>query len=719
MLILGFTGGTNLVEEESFDLEAGEAHESAAVLVDDGHVVAGIEQQRLDRIKHSNKFPIDAIKFCLQEYGVRTRDVHAFVYATSRKTVDVRLRENYFRWSSSGQLAPDRPRFTHAVDFLSDVFTTGLGEQVGADRMEFVPHQVAQLVSAFAWSGYDEALLLSFDGIGEDESGRVAVGANQSIETLERFEAHGSIGHLQTSAIRHLGLGPFDGHAAMGLAPYGNPARFRRELARCYTLLPCGDYATSITPLLALFDSVAPRRTGTEVTQDHLDLAAAIQEALEAVVFHVLRHYRESTGLRSLCLAGAVAHNCLMNGKIAGSGLFDRVCVQSAAHGAGRALGAALASYYEHREASAQGSVAFRDSASARISARIAFDPVRTGAALESAVASPGVATAVASVACPPNPAAFAHSHWGTDIGGDDEVRAVLERWREWIEFERVDRVERRAAEILASGSVIGWVQGRSEFGSHALGNRSILADPRPVENRQAINAIVKKRDGVGLFAASALEESVRDFFDLPWMVTSPSMTFIVNVRLDKRHLLGGITHVDGTARVQTVSREANPRYWTLVQEFNVLTGVPIVLNTSFNNDAEPIVDSVTDAVVCFLTTNLHYLVAGDYVVRKKGVKPSALRRLVASVPRHLRVVNQTRHEQERRVAEYSVVSNTDGMIETVSQNAFNVLRKADGRRTVDDLLGVAAVPDGPPAEALLAELSELWARRVVALNPR
>jgi carbamoyltransferase len=703
----------NLVEEDTFDLDAGQSHDSAAVLIHDGEVVAGIEQERLDRIKHSNKFPIDAIRFCLEAYRVTPHDVDAFVYYTSKQTMDARLRQNALKWNVRGAATTGRRHFTEAADFFSHLLTTGLGSTVSAERIQFVRHHVAHLVSAFACSGWDEALLLSIDAVGEGESGRVAIGRGGSIETLKRFGASVSLGHLYTLAIRHLGFRMFDEYKAMGLAPYGDPARFRRELAGCYKLLPRGDYATNPGRLFDLIDVVELRPKGTEFTQTHMDLAAAIQEALETVVFHVLRHYRESTGLNNLCLAGGVAHNCTMNGKIAASGLFDRVYVQPAAHDAGCALGAALSAYYRHRDS--------EDLSSSRAASDFRAVVSTGGVAHRASDPSGAVAAAVEPIVAPAGraAAAFTHLYWGTDIGGGDEIRAALDRWREWIEFERVDEVERRGAELIASGSVIGWVQGRSEFGPRALGNRSILADPRPAENKWIINAMVKKREGFRPFAPSVLEEFAHDYFILP-AADSPFMIFVMDVRKDRRTQLGAITHIDGTARVQTVSRRTNPRYWALLNEFRALTGIPLVLNTSFNNNAEPIVDSTDDAVVCFLTTGLHALIVGEYVVRKKQVMPSALRRLVVTVPRHLRMVHVVRQEQSRRVAEHVIVSNTDSTFEQrLSQTAFDVLQRADGRWSVDELLSVAGVPDGPPAEALLGEIAELWAQRVVALAPR
>src|SRR5262249_1296171 len=283
---------------------------------------------------------------------------------------------------------------------------------------------------------------------------------------------------------------------------------------------------------------------------------ASLQETLEDIAFHTIRYYRQVTGQKRLCLAGGVAHNCTLNGKLLYSGLFDDVFIQPAAHDAGCALGSAMHAYLQ-----AKGSLS-----------RPRLD----------------------------------HVFWGSDAGADDEIESTLSRWTELVEFEKVDNVAERAAQLLAGGSVIGWVQGRSEFGPRALGNRSILADPRPAENKRVINAMVKKREGYRPFAPSVPEEDAADIFVPPPMKTAPFMIFVVDVREHQRALLGAVTHVNGSARVQTVSRSTNARYHRLLAEFKALTGVPVLLNTSFNNNAEPIVDSVEDAVVCYLTTGLH-----------------------------------------------------------------------------------------------------------------
>jgi carbamoyltransferase len=253
-------------------------------------------------------------------------------------------------------------------------------------------------------------------------------------------------------------------------------------------------------------------------------------------------------------MAGGVAHNCSLNGKILYSGLFDDIFVQPASHDAGGAIGAAL--YVTKSE--------MKDGSSVKLD----------------------------------------HVYWGTDVSESKIIVEELDRWNKFIDIKKSDNIVNDTAKLLAEGSVIGWVQGRSEFGPRALGNRSILADPRPPENKDIINKMVKKREAYRPFAPSVLEEHVEEYFVIPTSQKQfPFMNFVLKVKEEKQSILGAITHVDGTARIQTVSKASNPMYWNLINEFSKYTGVHILLNTSFNNNAEPIVDSVYDAIVCFLTT--------------------------------------------------------------------------------------------------------------------
>jgi carbamoyltransferase len=288
----------------------------------------------------------------------------------------------------------------------------------------------------------------------------------------------------------------------------------------------------------------------------------------------------------------------------------------------------------------------------------------------------------------------------------------VLDRWAELLSAERVADICERAAGLLAEGKVLGWVQGRSEFGPRALGNRSIVADPRPASHKALINAMVKKREGYRPFAPSVLEERAREFFVLPpAQERFPYMSVIVDVQPAHRALLGAVTHVDGTARIQTVTRGQNSRYYDLISAFGRLTGVPILLNTSFNNHAEPIVDSIEDAITCFLTTDLHYLAVGNWLVSKRPLHATLLQTLAIrpAVGLTLRIS----HGKDGPVY-HAAHSHHHGRAARISEAMFEVLREANGVLALDDLCGGSTAVD-----ILAAELLDLWTNRMVALQPR
>jgi carbamoyltransferase len=655
MLVLGLTGGPERLDENLYDLRFDEIHDSAAVLVRDGVVLAGIEQERLNRIKHTNKAPGDAIRACLELGGVTAHDLDAVAYYATEPFCGRVLEQLHLRNFAAPELLTGRTMVQRMVRL-------GTGAELDPARIRFVSHHWAHGVSAFHQSGFSEAVVLSLDGQGEGVSGMIFTGRGARLEPVRSLSEQDSLGYLYRDVIRFLGYEMFDEYKVMGMAPYGNPARFRLAFRALYDLLPDGGYKLHLDRAAGLYRLAQPRRRGEAFTREHQDIAAALQEALEIICLHLIAHFTVKTGLRRVCLAGGVAHNCSMNGKLLSSGVVDQLFVQPAAHDAGCALGAAL-------------SVGVAESPAARV-------------------------------------APIDHVYWGRPIGDDQRVATILDQWADVLSAERVPDICERAATLLAQGKVLGWVQGRSEFGPRALGNRSIVADPRPAAHKAVINAMVKKREGYRPFAPSVLEERAGEFFVLPPAQTRfPYMSVIVEVQPDKRELLGAVTHVDGTARIQTVTRAQNSRYYDLIAAFGRLTGVPVLLNTSFNNHAEPIVDSVEDAIVCFLTTGLHYLVIGDRLISKRP--------LVASVVQQLVIVPVTgltlRLAQEAGGPVYQAAHGYHhGRSVPISDAMFEVLRRADGARTLADLCG------GQHAmERLAAELLELWSNRMVALRPR
>jgi carbamoyltransferase len=657
MLCMGLSGGFNFVHENVYRFGYGFSHDGAAALVEDGTVVAAIEEERLNRIKHSNKFPEQALRYCLARAKARIEDVDRFAFYLREGCCNNILSRSYLyhEHEQSGALLDSR-------SLLCDRLGHTFQRDIAPERITFVPHHMAHAVSSFALSGFDRGLILAIDGIGDFLSGIVAVGDGARVEEIKRFHMKKSLGALYFSITRLLGYTYFDEYKVMGLAPYGDPSRYRAPLRALYDLLPEGDYELRLDGVASsLIKHVTPRRKGDPIEQAHKDLAASLQEALEEIVFHVLGHYGHATGHRHLCLAGGVAQNCTMNGRILYSGLFDRVFVQPASHDAGCAVGAALA------------------------------------------VATPSPS--------PRAPRALEHVYWGNDIGDRAAIAAELEKWNGLIASERMRDITRTAAELLADGAVIAWVQGRSEFGPRALGNRSILADPRPAENKDRINKMVKKREAYRPFAPAILEEDVEEYFDIPrHKACFAFMSYVIRVREDKRALLGAVTHVDGTARVQTVSRDTNPRFWSLLDHFKQLTGIPCLLNTSFNNNAEPIVESIEDAIVTCLTTDLDYLVVGDYLVTPCRVDAESLTRLQISLPPYVRMVQHRGFNRTGGAISDCVLTNTydEGFHLPISDDLYRLLSSLHEHPALALVLN----------ETLANELLQLWQRRLIRVQP-
>jgi len=664
MLCIGFCGGLNQVHENPFEIPRAFTHDGAAVLVEDGVVVAAIEEERLNRIKHSNKFPVNSLRFCLARRGVRAQDIDCFAFYATEEYCNALLARIFLSRSEMKQQLDART-------IMHQLLQRELGCAIDPSRLTFVRHHMAHAVSAYNMSGFERSLVVAIDGYGDFLSGLVAVGEGEKLTEIETFPQNKSLGVLYLDVIQFLGYGSFDEYKVMGLAPYGNPATYRSILRSFYELKPEGGYELSLDRISSgLMGKIQVRKKGQPFTQQHMDLAASLQEALEDIVLHMLSHRQRTLGQRNLCLAGGVAHNCTMNGKILNSGLFDQMFVQPAAHDAGCALGAALLVCEQKGK--------------------------------------------------PAKRSQLKHVFWGTDIA-DDDIAPALEGWSSFLDFEKCDDIAQRAAHLIAQGYVIGWVQGQSEFGPRALGNRSILADPRPAENKGRINQMVKKREAYRPFAPSVLEEDLHEFFEVPAGTDSlPFMIFVVNVKDDKRSLLGAITHVDGTARVQTVSQEANQKYWQIIKAFKDLTGVPMLLNTSFNNNAEPIVDSVEDAIVSYLTTGLDYLVVGDYLASKRRQTWEDRAARLLSLPRYTRL-HQTKHfvDADRMGVSCEVRSTADSQFRFgISNKLWELLMKLDGEKSISDLFHETNVQSSNEKKDLMAELDELWSQRLVRLRP-
>jgi carbamoyltransferase len=689
MTVLGLTGGLDAAHDNEYALPFDFIHDAAAVLVRDGRVVAAVEEERLNRIKHTNKAPRLALRFCLEQAGIGPGELDAVAfYATEPycQRVLQTLQLSNFRLR---ELLTPR-------SMVQRFFRQALGQDFPAAKIHFVGHHWAHAVSAYALSGFDSALVVTLDGQGEGVSGMVYDGRGRELKLLRQIPEQHSLGYLYRDVIKFLGYEMFDEYKVMGMAPYGDAAKHRALFQTFYELLPGGEYRLHLDRVFALFRVTPPRRQGGEFTPDHQDIAAALQAATEEIGLHVLKHFRQATGHTRLCLAGGVAHNCSLNGSVLYSGLFEKIFVQPAAHDAGCALGAALAVERQLQPA-----------------VRIA---------------------------------PLADVFWGPLAGTAPEIAGALAGWGVFVQAEQPADIVARTADLLAAGQVIGWVQGRSEFGPRALGNRSILADPRPAENKAIINRMVKKREAYRPFAPSVLAESVDEYFvTTPGQKDFPYMSVVLQVRPAWREKLGAVTHVDGTARVQTVARDAHPRYWELIRAFGQRTGVPILLNTSFNNHAEPIVDSARDAVACFLTTGLQALVIGDWLVTKRAeaeVPPSAWLALRIEIPvtvalaaerRWLGPDGRGRPVDANEAARPSAPSGESrvsaqwfhearftyhhGKTARLSPELYRLLGGADGALSCGEL-GARAGLSPDQVTALVPELRELWGSRMVILAP-
>lgn len=689
MVTAGLCGGLDRAGENRFGVKHTAFHDAACVLVEDGQVTAAIEEERLNRIKHTNKCPIRALRFCLDERGLSIADVDALAFGVRETYLDEVLAHRYAASRTAG-LQTGR-------QFLQALVEEELGQRIDPARFHFVDHHFAHACSAYYPSGFDRALVFTTDGVGDGLSGSLYAAEAGELALLHEFPEADSLGFFYLDVTRYLGFDLFDEYKVMGLAPYGDPGRFEPVFTRLYELLPDGTYRFDCERMRGLWQDLPARPSGGEPTQSDMDVAMALQVALERIVEHVLTHAKRATGLEDLCLAGGVALNCRMNGALLRRGLFRRIFAQPAAHDAGLALGAAL---HVDRQSHAR----------------------------------------------PMPRARMRHVYWGGRCGTTQEIEALLAKWDPFIAWERVDDPPAAAATLMSEGAILGWVRGRSEFGPRALGNRSILADPRPAANKDVINALVKKREAFRPFAPSVLEEHAAEIFELPDGCASlPFMLFTVPVREPYRALLGAITHVDGSARVQTVSREDNPCYWRLIDAFRQRTGVPVVLNTSFNNYAEPIVESAETSLVCFLTTGLPVLVLEDWIVRKLPRTSHALLPLKLRLPPYVKLHDRPLPEEAAAAAGSSAAgawwrrigarlwgtapASTNGHVRRVGNTfdwreydvpeaVFRVLRASDGYLSLHDLLDKAGVREYEPRLACVDLIEELWERRLVALSP-
>jgi carbamoyltransferase len=624
--------------------------DAAAAIVSDGKLIAAVEEERFNRIKHCAGFPVRSIEYCLRAAGVTIEDVEhvgisrdpsanlhkkilmAARRATgrlvgrrqkaesSRQKVVGRRQETVGRLqdhdgqdgSTNGngqggfarQLA-DRLRNAAKINDLKQTLAKELGVPAARLRAQFhnIEHHRAHLASSFFVSPFERAALLSLDGFGDFVSTMWAVGEGNSIKVLGQVEYPHSLGIVYTATTQFLGFPHYgDEGKVMGLAPYGEP-RFIREFRKIIGTADDGQFQLDLkffrhttegvdmtwkdgSPQIGTIfsDEYArlfgpPRKPGEQITDRESDIAASLQFRLEEVAFHVLAHLHDQTGLTDLALSGGVAYNSVLNGKILRHTPFQRLFIQPAAGDSGTAVGVCYQIWNEQKK--------FRVSSSEfRVKEK---EPEGERYVMEGAYTGPEFS--------------------------DEEIKRELEISELSFEAFSDSEVTQRAARDIADGLVVGWFQGRMEFGPRALGNRSIVVDPRRADMKDVLNERIKKREPFRPFAPSILAECVGDYFAQTH--PSPSMLMVYQVKPERRAEIPAVTHVDGSGRLQTVTPEVNPRYYQLIADFQKLTGVPVVLNTSFNEN-EPIVCTPRDAIDCFLKTKMDVLYLGNHAVRRR-----------------------------------------------------------------------------------------------------
>ena len=590
-------------------------HDSAACLVQDGKIVAAVQEERFTRKKHDPGFPIHAITYCLEEAGLSIDELDAIAFYDKPFLKFERLLETYLSFAPKGvrSFITAMPVWLKEKMFLKKQIYDGLKEIEEYDKAKvallFPEHHLSHAGSAFYPSKFEEAAILTIDGVGEWATASICHGRGKDITILRELKFPHSLGLLYSAFTYFLGFKVNSGeYKLMGLAPYGNPGselvskyiqKIKTELVdirddgSIWLNQSYFDYATGLRMVKEkkweeLF-GFSRRKEEAELEQHEADLALAIQMVTEEIVLKMASHAKELIGANAICMAGGVALNCVANGKLQNEGIFEEIYIQPAAGDAGGAVGAALATHY------------------------IYFGEERV----------------------PEKPDAMQGAFLGPEYH-PVQVKQRLKKFKAVYKEIPEKQLYPQIAELLDEGKVIGWFQGRMEFGPRALGRRSIIGDPRRTDMQKKLNLKIKYRESFRPFAPSVLVEEVDEYFDLE--KDSPYMLLVQPVKGERREKLPdgyhsmplrnklaikrsdlpAITHIDFSARIQTVHKETNPKYWKMINAFKERTGYGLVVNTSFNVRGEPIVCTPEDAYRCFMNTEMDYLVIGEYVFAKE-----------------------------------------------------------------------------------------------------
>jgi len=592
-------------------------HDSAAAIIIDGKIEAAVQEERFTRKKHTPDFPVQAIKYCLEYTGLSLNELDAIVFYDKPLLKFERLLETYYAFAPKGVLSflTAIPVWVKEKLFLKKIIHDELKKIEIYDKKKikilFPEHHISHAASAYYPSNFEESAILTIDGVGEWTTASICHGQGENLTLLKELKFPHSVGLLYSAFTYYLGFAVNSGeYKLMGLAPYGNledeqTNKFVEIIKNnLVDIKPDGsiwlnqayfNYATGLRMVYddkwAILFGFKRRESESELEQYHCNLALAIQMVTEDIVLKMAEEAKRITGSKNLCMAGGVALNCVANGKLIKANIFENIFIQPAAGDAGGALGAALAANYLY------------------------FENKRI---INSAQAD-----------------AMKGSYLGPDYS-DKEITQMAKKMKAIHQhYSDFNLLANKTAKLIADGNVIGWFQGRIEFGPRALGNRSIIGDARNAEMQKKLNLKIKYREGFRPFAPSVLADDCEKYFDLK--PTSPYMLLIAPIVNERRkklpenyhHLnlwdrlyhersdIQSVTHLDFSARIQTVHKETNPRYWELINEFKKLTGYSIVVNTSFNVRGEPPVCSPEDAYRCFMRTEMDYLVIGDYLFTK------------------------------------------------------------------------------------------------------
>jgi carbamoyltransferase len=589
-------------------------HDSAAALVENGRIVAAAQEERFTRKKHDACFPKNAIAYCLEEASIVLADIDYVTFYDKPFLKFERLLETYVAFAPRGfsSFKIAMPVWLKEKLFQKDLLRKELQKNDPdfdwMNKLLFSEHHQSHAASAFYPSPFNDAAVLTMDGVGEWATTSVAIGSGNKLEMTKEIHFPHSLGLLYSAFTYYTGFRVNSGeYKVMGLAPYGEPVYAQKIMDKIIDVKEDGsfrldqsnfDYCTGLTMTNTKFDALfgAPARTPEQdLEQRHMDLAASVQAVTEEVVLRIARALAKETGQNNLCLAGGVALNCVANGKVLRDGAFENVWVQPAAGDAGGALGAALAAYYHF------------------------LGNERTADDTNDAMAG---------------------SYLGPDYEQNDIEARLMAAGAIFTVCEDDDIIA-RTAQALADEKAVGWFQGRMEFGPRALGGRSFLGDPRSASMQKTLNLKVKYRESFRPFAPSILRDDLTQWFEHD--ADSPYMLMVADVARDKRramtdeeqNLFGieklnvprssipAVTHVDYSARIQTVHEDTNPRYHALISKFKELTGCPVVINTSFNVRGEPIVCTPEDAFRCFMGTDAEVLVIGNCILEKDAQNPA------------------------------------------------------------------------------------------------